>query len=95
MPLYEFRCTGCGPLERSFAMAEVPQSISCPQCSLESKRVVSSPRLTHSSSTAMGLLDSTARSAHEPAVVSGSLPGRGRQSAPTTSNPLHRKLPRP
>lgn len=95
MPLYEFRCTGCGPLERSFAMAEVPSSIVCPQCSADSRRVMSTPRLSHASSVAMGLLDATARSAHEPAVVNGSLPGTRRTVTPTTSNPLHRKLPRP
>ncbi|MDI9917040.1 zinc ribbon domain-containing protein [Rhodococcus sp. IEGM 1379] len=95
MPLYEFRCTGCGPVERSFAMAEVPASIVCSRCNGESRRMVSSPRLSHVSSTAMGLLDSTARSAHEPAAVSGSVPGTRRSPTPMTSNPLHRKLPRP
>ncbi|WP_424808124.1 FmdB family zinc ribbon protein [Rhodococcus sp. 27YEA15] len=95
MPLYEFRCTGCGPAERSFAMADVPSSIRCPGCGLESRRAVSPPRLSHGASAAMGLLDSTARSAHEPAVVRGRLPGAARTITPTTSNPLHRKLPRP
>ncbi|XGU19566.1 FmdB family zinc ribbon protein [Rhodococcus sp. 3Y1] len=95
MPLYEFRCTGCGPLRAVVRDGRSAPVDYLPQCSLESKRVVSSPRLSHASSAAMGLLDSTARSAHEPAVVSGSLPGRGRQSPPTTSNPLHRKLTSP
>ncbi|MDT2008483.1 zinc ribbon domain-containing protein [Rhodococcus opacus] len=96
MPLYEFRCAAdCGQFERSYPMADVPRSIPCPGCDGDAARLVSSPRLGHGSSPAMNLLDSTKRSAHEPAVVAGppARPSAGR--SPVTTNPLHRRLPRP
>ncbi|WP_328799486.1 zinc ribbon domain-containing protein [Rhodococcus sp. T7] len=96
MPLYEFRCAAdCGPFERSFPMADVPRSITCPGCEGDAARLVSSPRLGHGSSSAMQLLDATKRSAHEPAVVAGPPPRAATGRSPVTNNPLHRRLPRP
>ncbi|QSE85136.1 zinc ribbon domain-containing protein [Rhodococcus koreensis] len=96
MPLYEFRCAAdCGPFERSFPMADAPRSITCPGCERDAARLVSSPRLGHGSSSAMNLLDRTKRSAHEPDVVTGPPPPATAGRPPVTSNPLHRRLPRP
>jgi hypothetical protein len=57
---------------------------------------MSAPRISTAGSAAYRLIDSTKRSAHEPAVVNS--PGPGQRSGPGqkyTSNPLHKKLPRP
>lgn len=57
---------------------------------------MSAPRLSTAGSAAFQLIDATKRSAHEPAVVNS--PNPGQRSGPAqkyTSNPLHKKLPRP
>lgn len=94
MPLYEFRCACGSDTEQIHAMSAVPASIVCPACEQDSaRRIVGSPRLSHAGSSAYRLIDSAARSAHEPDVVGG-IPGR-RRSTPVTTHPLHRRLPRP
>ncbi|MDH6281531.1 FmdB family zinc ribbon protein [Prescottella agglutinans] len=95
IPLYQFRCDHCGPFDRTFTMATVPDTSACPDCASDARRQVTAPRLGHGASTQMRLLDATARSASEPAVVQGPRPGGGRTAQKVTTNPLHRKLPRP
>lgn len=93
MPVYEFGCAACGRFDRSFAMTDVPDATACPQCRSDARRLMSAGRLSRGASRAMRLWDDTKRSASEPAVVS-TVPGRG-APRPVTTNPLHRKLPRP
>ncbi|WP_242676650.1 zinc ribbon domain-containing protein [Rhodococcus sp. ABRD24] len=76
-------------------MASVPDAAACPDCAAEARRQITASRLGHGASTPMRLLDATARSASEPGVVSGPRPGAARAARPVTTNPLHRKLPRP
>ncbi|WP_009474798.1 FmdB family zinc ribbon protein [Rhodococcus sp. JVH1] len=96
LPLYEFRCAAdCGPFERSFPMADVPGTTRCPRCDRDAVRRVSPPRLGHGLSSAMNLLDRTKRSAHEPDVITGPPPPATAGRSSVTSNPLHRRLPRP
>ncbi|WFR71680.1 zinc ribbon domain-containing protein [Prescottella defluvii] len=95
IPLYQFRCDHCGPFDRTFTMATVPDTSACPDCASDARRQVTAPRLGHGASTQMRLLDATARSASEPAVVQGPRRGGGRTAQKVTTNPLHRKLPRP
>ncbi len=95
IPLYQFRCDRCGAFDRTYSMATVPDTVDCPECASESRRQITAPRLGHGSSTPMRLLDATARSASEPAVVTGTRPGAPRTAQTVTTNPLHRKLPRP
>ncbi|WP_305094547.1 zinc ribbon domain-containing protein [Prescottella sp. R16] len=95
IPLYQFRCAQCGPFDATHPMTSVPDEDGCPGCGGASRRQITAPRLGHGSSTAMRLLDATARSAHEPAVVTGTRPGARRAPQPITTDPLHRKLPRP
>ncbi|MGU3432080.1 zinc ribbon domain-containing protein [Actinomycetes bacterium M1A6_2h] len=75
-------------------MADVPTATTCPRCSSSARRAVTTVRTGHGSSAAMTAMDSARRSASEPSVIS-SVPGASRRSTPTSSNPLHRKLPRP
>ena len=95
MPLYEYRCSTCSGFELSFPMGQAPAASSCPQCGDPSPRRPSVPRLSLGSTGARRLLDSTARSAEQPDIVR-SVPANGsRPASRTTTNPLHRKLPRP
>lgn len=96
MALYEFSCPQCGPIEQFHSMASAPETIECPSCGGTAARQISTPRLSIAGSSAFKLIDATKKSAHEPQVVTGSLPGSGhRRAAPVTRNPLHQKLPRP
>nr|WP_137725592.1 zinc ribbon domain-containing protein [Prescottella subtropica] len=95
MPLYQFRCAQCGPFDAAHPMTSVPDAADCPDCGEVSRRQITVPRLGRGSSTAMHLLDATARSAHEPAVVTGARPGTRHTIQKVTTDPLHRKLPRP
>jgi len=76
-------------------MATVPDTTTCPDCTSDARRQVTAPRLGHGASTQMRLLDATARSASEPTVVRGPRPAGAVATPKITTNPLHRKLPRP
>jgi putative FmdB family regulatory protein len=95
MVLYEFACPDCGPVEAFYSMGSAPDNIDCPGCGGRARRQLSAPRLSIASTSAFRLLDATEKSAHEPQVVSGSLPASPRRATPVSTNPLHRKLPRP
>ena len=96
MPIYEYRCPACSIFEVISPMGASSELQPCPTCGQASQRKISVPNLSKTSSAAFQLIDSTHRSASEPQVVSGSLPGGApRRSQPYTSNPLHHKLPRP
>ncbi|QIM18867.1 zinc ribbon domain-containing protein [Leucobacter coleopterorum] len=94
MPTYTFRCSEGCYFDALFSMAEVPATAECRNCGGLAKRVITAPHLSATSSAAFQLLDHTARSAHEPAVVDR-LPSRGvARPQRVTQNPLHAKLPR-
>lgn len=96
MPLYAYRCPQCSEFEVNFDMGQAPGTIPCPACNTSSPRRFTAPHLSRAASSAYRLIESTQRSASEPAVVRSpgpavpGTPGRG-----VTTNPLHRKLPRP
>lgn len=95
MPNYDFRCAEGCLFEASYSMTQVPQHVACPACGQDARRLMSAPYLAATNSAAFRVIDSVARSAHEPPVVS-SLPARvpgGTRLA--SQNPLHRKLPQP
>ncbi|WP_134086180.1 FmdB family zinc ribbon protein [Mycobacteroides salmoniphilum] len=93
MALYAYRCTNCGDSSRKFPIAAAPDTVPCPGCPASARRLFGIAGMSRGSSSRMRLLDATHRSASEPPVVSA--PPTLRRSAPVTSNPLHRKLPRP
>ncbi|MFI8566084.1 FmdB family zinc ribbon protein [Rhodococcus sp. NPDC078407] len=95
MPTYSFRCAQrCAPVEQRFSMADAPSAVTCPECGRTATRQISSPALGRGNSAAMKAHDASRATADTPAVVS-SLPQQGRSSSRTTTNPLHRRLPRP
>lgn len=93
MPVYEFSCPRCGRFDASRPMAAVPDSLDCPACESVSPRVISSVGLSRAGSPAARAIDAAARSATEPQVVTGR-PGPARGTR-TTTDPRHRRLPRP
>lgn len=96
MALYEFSCSRCGPIEQFFSMGSAPSAVECPSCGASAVRQITAPRLSIAGSSAFKLIDATEKTAHEPQVVTGSLPSSGRRRVtPVTRNPLHQKLPRP
>ncbi|MHA7284180.1 FmdB family zinc ribbon protein [Arthrobacter sp. TMS2-4] len=96
MPIYEYRCPRCDVYETIRGMGAAPAEDDCPTCGQPARRRISAPHLGRTGTAAFKLIDATTRSAAEPQVVSGTLPGTGRAASPTyTTNPLHRKLPRP
>ncbi|WP_200936563.1 FmdB family zinc ribbon protein [Rhodococcus sp. Leaf278] len=95
MPTYSFRCAQrCTAVEQRFSMADVPSEIPCPECGEAAARTISSPALGRGNSAAMKAHDASRATADSPKVVS-SIPPQGRTATRTTSNPLHRRLPRP
>ncbi|OZE82694.1 hypothetical protein CH305_09150 [Rhodococcus sp. 15-649-2-2] len=95
VPTYSFRCAQrCAPVEQRFTMADVPGEVPCPDCGEAAARQIYSPALGRGNSAAMKAHDASRATADKPAVVS-SLPAAGRSATRTTSNPLHRRLPRP
>lgn len=95
MATYEYRCPDGSLFETSRPIGQAPDTLACPLCGEPSRRVFSAPHLSRAGSAAFRLIDSTKRSSSEPEIVDSRIPGRTRQDRPYTSNPLHRKLPRP
>lgn len=96
MPIYEYRCPECSIFEVISPMGAASDQRSCPTCGQTARRKISVPNLSKTGTAAFQLIDSAARSASEPQVVTGALPATSRRkSQPYTTNPLHRKLPRP
>lgn len=94
MPLYDFRCPEGTTFEASFPLSTVPDSAICPECRKPARRQIGSPRLSIANSPEFKLIESTKRSAFEPEIVTGRT-AASKKRAPYTTNPLHRKLPRP
>lgn len=95
MPIYEFRCESDHEYERSVPMSTRDQDLTCPRCGSQARRRISAARLGTLGSAAGRLLESTAASAHEPAVVDR-IPGTRRAAGTrTTMDPRHARLPRP
>lgn len=96
VPLYEFSCAACPRFEQAHPMGRVPDVVDCPRCHQPARRVMSAPHLSAAGSAAYRLVEASAQSAVEPEVVRSVQPGRRAGPAqPVTTNPLHRKLPRP
>ena len=96
MPIYEYLCPQCDVFEAIRPMSAAAESTECPLCRQTARRRMSVPNISRTGSAAFQLIDSTYRSASEPQVVSGALPATGnRKTQRYSSNPLHKKLPRP
>lgn len=68
MPLYEYSCAVHGLFDEVRSFSESSAPCNCPQCGLESPRVISIPRLRSLDLTTVKAMDRNERSAHEPHV---------------------------
>jgi putative FmdB family regulatory protein len=94
MPTYSFRCEqDCPDFTAQFPMTAIPDQQPCPGCGSAARRRIGNPSLGAGDTSAMRLHDATRASADNPAVVK-SLPASSRRT-PVTTDPLHRRLPRP
>ena len=69
MPIYVYRCDGCGPFEERRSFEEAGEAAACPECGAAARRVYTMPntkRVPAGLSTAM---DRAEKSAHEPEVA--------------------------
>ncbi len=94
MVTYSYRCAGDGAFDVRAPMGEAPARAACPTCDDDAPRAFTAPRLGAGRGDLVRAIDATHASAERPAVVTRP-PGGGRRGTPTTSNPLHRSLPRP
>jgi len=97
VPTYSYRCGRCGGFDLMRLMAEAAAATTCPQCGEPVRRVFGAPALRGLPPELRRALDSGARSADAPQVVT-SVPAAGRRSGTalrTTTDPRHARLPRP
>lgn len=94
MVTYVYRCAQDGSFELRASMGQAPPRATCPACEDEAPRAFVAPRLGSGRGDLVRAIDRTEASADRPEVVTR-LPVAGRRGVPITSNPLHRRLPRP
>lgn len=97
MALYEYRCGQDGVFEVTRPLGTAPESVACPVCGSEARRVISIPMVSCGSRNAWNAaIDHAEKSRHEPDVVT-SLPSTGarRRTPVLPLTPVLRRLPRP
>lgn len=96
MAIYEYRCDDDGAFEMTRPLGTAPESVACPVCGSEARRVFSKPMLSLSPPALVAAIDHAEKSRDEPEVVT-SLPGTGaRKRTPVLPlTPTLRRLPRP
>jgi len=94
VPTYSYRCAACGPFDQVRPMAAAHEEAVCPGCGEPSARTFGAPALRLDAGV-RAAVEAGERSAEAPEVVH-SIPtsGRRRPTHPTT-DPRHRRLPRP
>ncbi len=79
MPVYEFLCEDCGLFEQRRSFAEAGDSMTCPSCNEEARRIYSMPATKNVPAALSNAMNRVEKSAHEPEVVrhpvGGTLPG--------------------
>ena len=92
MAVYQYRCAEHGLLEVARPIGTAADSEPCPDCATPAPRVFTAPRLALGSARNRALIDRTAHTADQPAVVSAP---PSRRAAPQAHNPALARLPRP
>ncbi|UGS34766.1 FmdB family zinc ribbon protein [Capillimicrobium parvum] len=69
MPIYAFRCEGCGTFDLAREVAAAGASADCPHCGEPARRVFTPPGLVRLTKPVRGLLDLEEKSADVPDVV--------------------------
>lgn len=96
MATYEYRCDDDGAFEVTRALGTAPESIMCPACGSEARRVFSPPMLSSTPRALVAAIDHAEKTRDEPDVVT-SLPSAGarRRTPVLPLTPTLRRLPRP
>jgi putative FmdB family regulatory protein len=97
MATYEYRCDRDGVFELTRRLGTAPESVTCPVCGSQARRVFSIPMVRCGSRTAWSAaVERAEKSRDEPDVVT-SLPSTGaRRPTPVLPlTPTLRRLPRP
>ena len=96
MAIYEYRCDEDGAFDVSRPIGTAPESIACPVCKTEARRVFSKPMLSSLPGALVAAVDHAEKSRTEPDVVT-SLPSTGarRRTPVVPLTPTLRRLPRP
>jgi putative FmdB family regulatory protein len=94
MAMYQFTCPACGRFDVNCPMQDVTPTTTCPRCSGVARRQWTVPATRLVATGMRTMLDVQDASRHEPQVVSSvpTDPGRSRR---ITTDPRHRRLPRP
>lgn len=97
MATYRYRCDTDGPRDVVRPIGTAEDTLDCPECGAEMRRVFAAPMLAPGSSAARSLIDRTERTRERPDVVSAPPPAAGRRAtAPHhPANPAWSRLPRP
>jgi len=94
MATYEYRCDEDGGFEVTRALGTAPESVPCPACRSEARRVFSPPMLTSTPRALGAAIDHAEKSRYEPEVVT-SLPPSRKRTPVLPLTPTLRRLPRP
>ena len=69
MPVYEYTCEACGPLELRLSMVDASAPRTCPTCNAPARRRFTPPGVARTPAPMRAARDREERSAHEPEVV--------------------------
>jgi putative FmdB family regulatory protein len=94
--IYEYRCDADGAFELMLPIGAQPQSIPCPKCGDDARRVFSKPMLSLAPRHLVAAIDHAEKSRTEPEVVTSLPPAGARRRTPVLPlTPTLRRLPRP
>jgi len=95
MAMYEFACDEHGDIELEATIGTAPQTLPCPECGEQARRVYSAPMLGRLPRAMTTALENAERSADAPDVVTSPPPQKTRSTQQQyTHNPMHRRLPK-
>jgi len=94
MPIYEYACPTCGVFDVLLPMAAAGAPAECPGCGGPGRLRFTAPALRAVSPGLRRALDTQARSADAPDVVTNPPPRTGRRQ-PRVTDPRQARLPRP
>lgn len=96
MATYEYRCDKDGAFEVSRPVGMAPESMTCPMCNKEARRVFSTPMLLSLPRGVVAAVDHAEKSRTEPEVVTSLPPAGARRRTPVLPlTPTLQRLPRP
>lgn len=96
MAMYEYRCDRDGAFDVMRALGTAPETVLCPACGRDARRVFSPPLLSFTPPELVAAIDHAQKTRDEPDIVT-SLPRRPRHKRTPTLplTPTLRRLPRP